>query len=80
MGKIEKWIANLNKQQKIIIGIVMPVILLIISLTIADNVAQADGYYPGHPFKFHVTWWVWLLFVIIVGLFEFKLFEKKNHE
>ena len=80
MEKIEKWIANLNKQQKIIIGIVIPLILLIISLTIADNVAQADGYYPRHPFKFHVTWWVWLLFVIIVGFFEYKLFEKTNYE
>ncbi len=78
MKVIEKWIATLNKQQKIIIGIVLPVILLILSLTIADHVAQADGYYPGHPFMFHVTWWVWLIYVGVVGFAEYKLFENQE--
>ena len=79
MKKIEEWIAKLNQQQKIILGIVIPVGLLIIFYPIADEVAifNAEGYY-SEPFSIEDTWLVWLIYVVIVGLMEFKLFENKK--
>lgn len=77
MKKNEGWIAKLNQQQKIILGIVVPVGLLIIFYPIA---AEFDGNpYYSRPFKFEDTWLVWLIYVIIVGFIEFKLFENKKH-
>lgn len=75
MVEIEKWIARLNKHQKIILGIVIPVVLLVIALPIADHVAQVGGSYPGYPFKFQITWWVWLAYLGIGAFAEYKLFE-----
>ena len=77
MNELENWISKLNKQQKLIIAVVFPVVLFIIAITIADNVAQSNNYYPGNPFKFHVTWWVWLIFVVSVGAIEYKLFGRE---
>lgn len=74
MKKIKEWIAKLNQQQKIILGIVIPIGLLIIFYPIADEVA---GYYSA-PFDFEDTWLVWLIYVAIVGFIEFQLFENKE--
>lgn len=76
MKKIEEWIAKLNQQQKIILGIVIPIGLLILFYPIAD---EFDGNYSSRPFDFEHTWYVWLIYVAIVGLIEFKMFEGKNH-
>lgn len=69
-----KFITNLsrklNQSQKIILGIVVGLILLILTLTIADSLGGRGG-----SFDWEDTWLVWLLFVAIVGYFEFKLFS-----
>lgn len=74
MKKIENWIAKLNPQQKLIMGIVIPIGLLIVFYPIADEVA---GHYST-PFSFEDTWLVWLIYVVIVGFIEFKLFDNKK--
>jgi len=77
MKEIEKWISKLNQSQKIIFAIVIPVGLLVLFYPIADNF---DDTWRSEPFRFEYTWWVWLIYVAIVGIIEFNLFEQKKVE
>jgi hypothetical protein len=76
MKELEKWISKLNSQQKLIFAIVIPIGLFILFYPIAD---EFDNVFYSRPFKFEETWWVWLIYVAIVGVIEFKLFEQKNN-
>lgn len=40
MKKLEKWISKLNKQQKLIIAIGLPVVLFLITLKIAGTIGE----------------------------------------
>lgn len=68
-------IKNMNSKQKLILGILIPLILFFICLKIAGQVGGI-AYYSVEPFKFEKTWWVWILYLIIVGIAEFKLFKE----
>jgi sterol desaturase/sphingolipid hydroxylase (fatty acid hydroxylase superfamily) len=75
MNKVEKWINNLNSQQKLIFAFVIPIGLFILFYPIAN---EFDNTYYSRPFKFEETWWVWLIYVTIVGFIEYKMFENKK--
>jgi hypothetical protein len=75
MKEIEKWISKLNPQQKIVFAIVIPIGLLILFYPIAD---AFDDTSSSKPFRFEDTWWVWLIYVALVGFIEYKLFENKE--
>lgn len=75
MKKIKEWIAKLNQQQKLILGILIPIGLLVIFHPIAN---VFDGTWRTRPFDFEETWLVWLIYIGLVGLIEFKLFEDKK--
>ena len=49
--------------------------MLIIFYPIAD---QFDDTFKARPFDFEETWFVWLIYIGIVGFIEFKLFENKK--
>ena len=34
--------------------------------------------YSNNPFDWEKTWYVWLIYLIFVCIFEFKLFEDKE--
>ena len=82
----------MNKNQKIILAIFIPVILFFIALTIADSVGitRVGGLqkfshtpskipsYTRDPFDMEKTWYVWGLYLIICFLFEYKLFADKK--
>lgn len=72
--KLEQLIAKLNPNQKLIFAIVIPIALLILIMPIAD---VFDASYSSRPFNFEYTWWVWLLYVCLVGYIEYKIFEDK---
>ncbi len=80
MKELEKWISKLSNQQKTIVAIAVPLLLLVITLPIAESVYYSNRYSHGHYFGFTENWWVWLGFVAIVGVIEFKLFEQKNND
>lgn len=64
-------VSNFNKQQKIIISIAFPLLLLSITIAFTDNL---DAYnHRDHP-----AWWVWFLYMGIVSYFEFILFSNKE--
>ena len=77
MKELEKWISKLNSQQKLIFAFVIPIGLFILFYPIAN---EFDNTILSRPFKFEETWWVWLIYVAIVGVIEFKLFEQKNND
>ena len=62
---------KLNSTQKIVVAITVPLILLIISLVIADAVGSG-------PFDLDDTFLIWILFIGIVGYFEFHLFSEQK--
>ncbi len=77
-GNIERIIKKerlgMNIIQKIILAIFIPVILYVISLSIAEFIVN-NFYWPDDLEK---TWYVWFVFLITVCIFEYKLFEDKK--
>lgn len=113
-----KFPRNVNKKQKIILTIFIPIILFFITYTIAYYISveevvirsaytekmssaemakellEAIGegrqtkspyiYHPVvthkyyYPFSWQKTWYVWILFLVLCGFFEYKLFEDKK--
>ncbi len=67
--ELENIISKVNLNQKVIIGISVGLIFFIITYAIAQNLAW------GRAFYFGKTWFVWIIFVTIVGYFEYKLFS-----
>ena len=123
----------MNKSQKYVMAIFVPMTILILTFVVADKVLDGDGLIDcrtlkdsasiasckadrwdvdkqfllqmkewnysendavaallkakrelsGHPadiqaFDFNVTWWLWLIALVVIGGFEFKLFEDKK--
>ena len=81
----------MNKTQKLILAIFVPIILFFIALTIADSVgvSSVGGWrqfsqkpsFPSHthdPFDMEKTWYVWLVYSASCCLFEFLLFRDKK--
>ena len=67
----------MNSKQKIIFAILIPLILFFIFQKIAGQIGGHPGlYYVEEPFNFTKTWWVWIIFLIIVGYVESKLFKE----
>lgn len=68
MKLLENLSKKLNQGQKLIVGIGVALVLLVITIAITDEL----GYLGS--FDWDDTWFVWVLFIAIVGYFEYKLF------
>jgi len=79
MKGLEKWISKLNKQQRLIAAIGFPAILFLLTVKIAGAIGE-NFIGEAQPFNFDDTWWVWLIFVLVVAFLEYKLFENKEAE
>jgi len=69
-----KWFEKMNQKQKIILAIFIPIIILFFTLMIASVVGLGD------PFNWGNTFYVWLIFLIIICIFEYKLFADKKKD
>jgi len=88
---------DMNKNQKIVLAIFVPIIIFFIALMIANSVgvtsvteilSKDDPWYKfgtrtrtshiNNPFDLEKTWYVWFLFLIIICIFEYKLFTDKK--
>ncbi|MBA7563643.1 hypothetical protein ES695_01425 [Candidatus Atribacteria bacterium 1244-E10-H5-B2] len=76
----------MNKNQKIILAIFVPVIIFLVTLTIAyylgverslDSKSLSFGW-THNPFDWGKTWYLWLFSLIGIILFEYGLFEDKK--
>ena len=77
MKELEKLIAKLSKQQKLLAAIGLPLILFLVNVKIAGAIGE-NFIGQAQPFNFDATWWIWLIFVAIIGFIEYKLFENKE--
>lgn len=77
MKELERLIAKLNKQQKLLTAIGLPIILFLVNVKIAGVIGE-NFIGQAQPFNFDATWWLWLIFVVIIGFIEYKLFENKE--
>jgi len=78
---LDKWIAKLNKHQKIVLAFSIPILLLLLTLYIAGRVGYDSGNFYNlgpHPFNIEKTWWVWCIFILICTIVEFKIFQDKR--
>ena len=75
---IKKERLKMNKKQKLFLSIFVPVILFFITLTIASYISGDYPYYYIETSYFLETWYVWLIFLIFICIFEYKMFEDKE--
>ena len=83
----------MNKKQRLILAIFVPIILFFVAFTIAyySAVTIVPGLtnlirlaetgvanYSHNPFDWERTWYVWLFFIIFVCIFEYTLFKDKK--
>ena len=79
----------MNKTQKLILAIFVPIIFFFIALVIANSVGVTRGVMHMYqkpssitttinPFDWGKTWYVWLLYSASCCLFEFLLFRDKK--
>ena len=63
----------MNKKQKIILAIFIPIIILFFSLIIARSLGVRNN-----PFDLINTWYAWMFYLIFCCIFEYKLFADKK--
>jgi hypothetical protein len=69
-NKWEIFLKNINIKQKIFLSVFVPILLFFISYTISNIINQ--GQYARH-WDWSKTWYVWFIFLISCGYFEYKL-------
>ena len=75
---IKKERLEMNKKQKLFLAIFVPVILFFITLIISSYISGDYPYYYIETSYLLETWYVWLIFLIFVCIFEYKIFEDKE--
>ncbi len=83
----------MNKTQKLILAIFVPIIFFFIALVIANSVGVSSHSYTDssykhlttirythNPFDWEKTWYVWLVYSASCCLFEFLLFRDKKEK
>jgi len=72
----------MNKKQRIVLAIFVPIIIFFIALMIANSVGVTRfskyGTHIHDPFDWEKTWYVWVFYLIFCCIFEYKLFADKN--
>ncbi|MBU2598473.1 MAG: hypothetical protein KKC53_04760 [Actinobacteria bacterium] len=69
----------MNKKQKLILAIFVPVILFFIAVFVAKEVGGTFQW-QASSFDLRYTWHVWLLYSASCCIFEYKLFEDKKRK
>jgi len=76
----------MNKIQKIILAVILPAICFFITVGVgfsgildteyADSISRYFHRY--NPFDLKDSWWLWIIYLIIIGITEFKIFRNKK--
>jgi len=75
---IKKERLRMNKKQKLFLAIFVPIILFFITLIISSYISGDYPYYYIEISYLLETWYAWLIFLIFVYIFEYKLFADKE--
>ena len=68
----------MNKTQKLILAIFVPIIFFFIAIFIANGAVDAVDYESSILFNLGETWYVWRVYSASCCLFEFLLFRDKK--
>ena len=74
---------KINKIQRNIIAISIPLILIIITLGITENIFDQFNIFDNdlklnvHWYYYEYTWYVWLITILLISIFEFWFFRDK---
>jgi hypothetical protein len=69
----QRWFKKINQNQKIILAIFIPIIVLFFALMIASSLGARNN-----PFDLINTGYVWITYAIFCCIFEYKLFADKK--
>ena len=82
----------MNKEQKTILAILLPVILFVLFIPILDNFDGYTGEWEQisasgqikkpdlfKPLEFQKTWSIWLIYIILLSVLEFLIFNNKKN-
>lgn len=87
--KIILWLKTLNKVQKGIFAVIIPVILFMLFYKF---IYVASGYFnfsggtfsfasdSANIFRLNETWFFWVVYIVLVSFFEYKLFDDKSSD
>ncbi len=86
-NKLNKWIGKLSLAQKAITMIVVAVSLFLITYPIAKRASNIIGRnihertsLMQDPFYFERTWYIWIVYIVLVGGIAFLLFQKSSEK
>lgn len=88
---MNKLLKNINSQQRIIFAILLPILCFIVFIPILDFFDGYNGKWEKtssvssiqrpdlfEPFFFQKTWFIWLIYICLLLVLEYKLFEKTD--
>ena len=78
---MNKFLSQLTSVQKNALAIIVPIVLFIIFWKIAERYEYDPRYVNrtyGKPFNLESTWFIWIIYVLIIGFFEVQLFNKAD--
>ena len=70
----------MNRTQKKIITVMVPVMILVTALGIASAVGYQYNYKSAPAFNWGQTWWVWLLALALITWFGYKMSKDQGHD
>lgn len=86
-NKLNKWVGKLSLSQKVITMIVVAVSLFLITYPIAKRASNIIGRnirertsLMQDPFYFERTWYIWIIYIVLVGGIAFLLFQKSSEK
>jgi hypothetical protein len=65
---------KINKTQKLILAILIPIGIFLVFHPIAYYVGHQQYSEASEAFLLTKTWFIWFIYVSIIGFIEFKLF------
>ena len=69
---------NMNKTQRLILAVIVPLVVLSIAGKIIDGTSMND--FREDAFEMEYIWWVWVIYFAVIGVFEFFLFRDRKKD
>jgi hypothetical protein len=70
---------NMNKTQRLILAVIVPLFVLSIAGKIVDEVSSYAHFWSA-AFDMEDVWWVWVITFAVIGVFEFFLFRDRKKD
>ena len=68
----------MNKTQRLILAVIVPLVVLSIAGKIIDDIGFGD--FKTAAFDMEYVWWVWFITFAVIGVFEYFLFRDRKKD